>query len=54
MYGTCDKGHQAGVDRYDKKLSCWNRLKDKTIYFTVGMDPAGNSSEEAARPSSIC
>mmetsp|Transcript_21800 Transcript_21800/g.25198 ORF Transcript_21800/g.25198 Transcript_21800/m.25198 type:complete len:290 (-) Transcript_21800:1536-2405(-) len=48
LYGTYDKGHRAKVDHFAKILSWWDRAKRKTLYVTLDMDPAGNSSEEVA------
>ena len=48
LYGTYDKGHRAKVGHFAKILSWWDRAKEKTLYVTLDMDPAGNSSEEVA------
>ena len=48
LYGTYDKGHRAKVDHFAKILSWWDRDAGKTLYVTLDMDPAGNSSEEVA------
>ena len=48
LYGTYNKGHRAKVDHFAKILSWWDRGARKTLYVTLDMDPAGNSSEEVA------
>ena len=48
IFLTCDKGHRAGVDHFAKVISWYDRKKTQTEYFTLDMDPAGNSDKECA------
>ena len=49
IFLACDKGHRAGVDHFAKILSFFNHDEDRTEYFTLDLDPAGNADIEAAR-----
>ena len=49
IFGAYDKGHRAGVDHFVKMFSFFNRIKQKTQYFVLDMDCAGNSDKEAAK-----